>query len=355
MSPRASIAASARTIALALLLAAAMGSAPIVATSAQAQSSRDFQYDVLRPDGRAPAGVLGSHMLRAGQFEARVDVGTLQAEGLLLGDFPVTFEDALELFPEVPATMDGLSQGLTLLYGASDRITLMGHVRYYQQDLGHFSRDTDAFYTESNSIGDVHLAGLVNVYEKGAYRAHVEAGVSVPTGSIDQVDITPSSFPGEGQLPYLMQTGSGTVDFMPGLTFHVQNPDGAVGAQIRGTMRFGENDRGYRLGDRVMGTVWLAPRINEFVAVSARFVFENWDGVSGADAALDENQVPTAVASFTGGSRAEVPFGLNFFMSDGMLQGHRVAVEASFPVHQSYDGIQLERKTTLIFSWQKVF
>lgn len=341
-----------RTFALALLLAFAMGTAPTLTSAAGAQ---EYQYDTYLPDGRAPAGVLGSHTLQKGQIEARYDLNTIDADGLLLGDLALTFEEALELFPEVPAAMDGLSQGFTLLYGATDRLTLMGHIRYYQRDLGHWTRDNEAFYTQSSSIGDLVLSGMYSVYDKGPYRAHVDAGVSLPTGSIDQVDMTPQSFPIEGQLPYVMQTGSGTFDVLPGLTLNVQNEHGSVGGQIRGTLRFGENDRGYRFGDRMMGSVWFAPRINDFVGVSARVVFENWDGVSGTDAALDQTQVPTAVAAFTGGSRAEVPFGLNFLMSDGMLQGHRVAVEVSFPIHQDYDGIQLERNTTMIFSWQKVF
>jgi len=341
-----------RPFAFCVLLATLVSSAPGLATEVRAQ---DFQYDTYRPDGRAPAGVFGSHVLAKGQFEARLDIGTIDASGLLFGDFAVTIEDALELFPEVPATMSGLTSGLTLLYAPSDRVTLLGHVRYFQRDLGHWTRNNEAFYTQSSSVGDAQVSGLFSIYEKGPYRAHVEAGVSIPTGSIDQVDITPASAPTAGQLPYVMQTGSGTFDLLPGITMHVQNEKGSVGGQIRGTFRLGENDRGYRLGDRMMGTVWFAPRINEFFGVSGRIVFENWDGVAGADASLDENQVPTAVASFTGGSRAEVPFGVNFFMSDGMLQGHRVSVEASFPIHQDYDGIQLERKTTMIFSWQKVF
>ena len=88
----------ARALVSALLLALLLLAAPIVTGELSAQ---DFQYDIFRPDGRAPAGVLAGHVLRKGQFEARLDLNTIDGEGLLAGDLPVSFEDALALFPEV--------------------------------------------------------------------------------------------------------------------------------------------------------------------------------------------------------------------------------------------------------------
>ncbi len=316
-----------------------------------ALAGQEFSFDTNRPDGRGPAGVLADHLVPVGSFELSYNFSSIDSEGLLTGTLPVLLEDILELFTIVPATMETVSHSVNVAYGLNENASIMFFVPFLQTRMGHLMQDGNAFFTESSGLGDVRLHALFRLYDGGAVRAHIEGGLSLPTGAIDAQDATPN---GPAQLPYAMQAGSGTFGLVPGFTVEVMNSVGVVGAQLRGMVHVGENDHGYRLGNRVMGTAWMAPRINEFMSLSARVLVENWDGVSGFDPGLDPNQ-PTTGSGFTGGMRVEIPFGINLMMADGPLQGHRLGLEASFPVHQDYDGLQLQRDWSLLVTWEKAF
>ncbi len=329
----------------------AVGLLAFLAADAMPLASQDFRFDADRPDGRAPAGVLADHLLPVGSFELSYDFSSIDSEGLLTGTLPVVLEDVLELFAIAPATMEVVSHSVNAAYGLGENVSVLLFVPFVQTRMGHLMQDGRAFFTEASGLGDVRLHALFRLYDGGAVRAHIEGGFAMPTGATDAQDATPD---GPARLPYAMQVGSGTFALIPGAAVQVMNSVGAVGAQLRGMVQVGENDHGYRLGSRVMGTAWMAPRINEFMSLSARVLVENWDGVSGFDPALDPGQLTTG-SGFTGGMRVEIPFGLNLMMAEGPLRGHRLGLEASFPVHQDYDGIQLQRDWSLLLTWEKAF
>lgn len=64
---------------------------------------------------------------------------------------------------------------------------------------------------------------------------------------------------------------------------------------------------------------------------------------------------PTVRAELRGGTRVDLPVGLNVYFSDGPLKGHRIAAEWSLPLYQSLDGPQLQTDWTLMIGWQKAF
>ena len=312
-------------------------------------------FDDERPDARAPAGVLFGQLLPAGSFRVGYNFASHELDGLLTGGTATLVEEVLDVFPIAPATLQRQFHLASFGYGVNENLSVMALVPFGTARMGHLTRTGEAFYTESSGIGDLQLLGLYRLYSSPTVRAHVEGGISAPTGAIDLEDVTPTSAPATAQLPYVMQTGSGTVDLHPGATIHVMNEVGSVGAQVRGTFRLGENDRGYRFGDQVTASAWMAPRVNEFLSLSGRLVVKNWDGVQGADASLDPSQVPTAVSRFTGGTTVEIPFGVNLHLAEGPLRGHRLSIEAAFPIHQDYDGIQLEQSWSLLVGWEKLF
>ncbi|MCA9736871.1 MAG: transporter, partial [Gemmatimonadetes bacterium] len=146
-------------------------------------------------------------------------------------------------------------------------------------------------------------------------------------------------------------------DLLPSLTFQAMNQYGSVGFQGRGVIRTSENDSGYTLGNRVEVTSWFAFPINDQLSFSARMVWQKWDAISGSDPALDAAvaliQDPSVFPDLVGGSRLDLPLGLNLNLQNGPLAGHRVGVEAVFPVSESLDGPQLQQNWTVNFGWQK--
>ena len=71
--------------------------------------------------------------------------------------------------------------------------------------------------------------------------------------------------------------------------------------------------------------------------------------------AMGAPMVPTAFTDRRGGSRVDAQFGVNTLITEGMLAGHRIALEVSLPVHQNLQGPQLETDWTLTLGWQKSF
>ncbi|MCA9738661.1 MAG: hypothetical protein R3E98_09530 [Gemmatimonadota bacterium] len=318
----------------------------------RAQTEAAYRTDL--PDAHAPAGQSGDHLLPRGSFQIGYRFSNTSFDELREGSTDLTGEDVLNLYPVAPVTRTVLEHELELMYGITDGVTLQVLLPYRDLETGHLTSTTPAFFTRASGLGDVEVRALVRLFGEGATRAHLDLGLAVPTGAIDAVGATPLA-PAGTVLPYGMQPGSGSFAARPGATVFVQNEQGSVGAQLRGTLHLNDNDRGYRRGDRIGVAAWLAPRINDYLSVSIGLQYENFDRLSGIDRDLDPAVEPGNDPAFYGGERVEIPFGLNFFMAQGPFAGHRLSAEVSFAPHQDYDGIQLDRSRRFSVRWRKAF
>ena len=152
------------------------------------------------------------------------------------------------------------------------------------------------------------------------------------------------------QLPYPMQLGSGTVDLMPGVTVVGEAGDWSWGAQTIVTLRLGENDRDYTLGNRIDGTAWIGRALGDSFTATLRLAGADWGSIDGADGALNPNMVPTADPDRRAGNRFDALLGIDW--TPGGSYRHRLGVELGVPFHQRLDGPQLETDTTLTVGWQ---
>ena len=134
------------------------------------------------------------------------------------------------------------------MYAPRDMVTLMAIGSFSKLSMDHVTRTNTTFTTESSGIGDLSISSLVSLYRGGSVRAHLHAGVWLPTGSITAAGVTPASMGEERQLPYPMQLGSGTLDVNPGLTLLGAGPSWCWGAQTTGRFPVGDNDRGLPTG-----------------------------------------------------------------------------------------------------------
>ncbi len=121
-------------------------------------------------------------------------------------------------FPVVPREINQQVYAIIIGYDLSDRISLGAAVPFVKQSTNHVSivPGYSAFNITSSGIGDFSLVGTYRLSSGPASDWYVGAGISVPTGSIDQQGDTPRAA-GDQQLPYSMQLGSGTFD----IPFHV--------------------------------------------------------------------------------------------------------------------------------------
>ena len=328
-----------------------------VLTAAPALTAQDYDWRGDRPDGYAPIGVWNDFVLSEGQVQFGYRLGVDNLDGLKAGEFEVGILDVLDVFASTPISSQTLTHVFSAAYSPVARVSLIAQVPIQMIDVDQLDRELFLYSSQSNSIGDIRVDALASVYQVGPYRAHASAGISVPTGSIDAEGAQPGST-ADSRLPYTLQVGSGTLDLHPGLTFQAMNEHGSVGLQASGTVRMGENDQGYTLGNRVGVAGWAGFLVSDQVSISARINYQQWQSVSGSDAtfdaARDAIENPLVFTELTGGSRLDLPIGMNIVLNEGPLAGHRIGVEWVLPISQDLDGPQLQPNWGVNFGWQKV-
>ena len=315
-----------------------------------------YEWTASRPDGHAPIGVMGEHSHERGEWMLSYRFMQMSMAGNRDGTERLETSDVHRDFMVAPLDMTMRMHMAGLMYAPSDAVTLMAMANWIDQTMNHETRPGGMFEAESSGVGDVGLSALIGLKRSGSVRAHLNAGVSIPVGSIEETGANPMSMGRAVQMPYPMQLGSGTWDLRPGITILGMGERTSWGLQGMGTLRLGENSRGYTVGNVTEGTAWFAVKAADQVSLSARVLVRNWGDYSGHDEAYGHPMmVPTIREELRGGLRLDVPLGLNVYFPDGILKGHRVAAEFHLPVRQSLNGPQLETDWILTVGWQKSF
>ncbi|OVE79812.1 hypothetical protein BVY02_02190 [bacterium J17] len=307
-----------------------------------------------RPDGHAPIGVMGEHTHNAGESMLSYRYMYMSMDGLRNGTSSVSAEKALESYMVAPLEMDMEMHMIGGMFAPRDWLTLMTMVPILDISMGHRTRMGKEFTTTSSGLGDISFSGLVRVLHEDDQRIHLNFGVSLPSGEIDERDDTPAMK--DAKLPYPMQLGSGTVDLKPGVTYLGQQGELSWGVQGIGTIRLGRNDNDYSLGDRFDSTAWGALQFCDFLSGSLRTDWSIWGNIDGQDSDLNPMMVPTADTHLQGGQEWSFGVGVNSYVPPGnILSGTRLAVEFLVPLMQDLDGPQLETDWTLIAGIQASF
>jgi hypothetical protein len=317
-----------------------------------------------RPDAHAPIGVMVDHTHAKGGWMLSYRFEYMSMKGMR--DRTVDLS-AAEVFASpynysiTPTSMDMYMHMFGLMWAPADLVTLNIMVPFLQKDMNHRigagATDGQRFTTRSSNVGDVKLWGLFNVWKNEHNKVIFNAGLSLPTGSINEQDtvLTPMNTQPLVQLPYPMQNSSGTFDLMPGATYTGHTDAFSWGVQAIGTVRTGLNDNGWRPGNRVDATVWTAYPFADWISGSVRFAWMWQDNVIGADPSLNPAVVPTADPTNQGLHRLDFLLGLNLIVPLGALGKNRLAVEAGLPAYQWLYGPQLATGWRITVGWQKAF
>jgi hypothetical protein len=299
-----------------------------------------------RPDSHAPIGVMGDHVMDEGEFMLSYRYMEMQMDGNRTGTNRVS--TPLPGFMVSPLSMDMKMHMLGAMYAPSKKLTLSLMVPVLEISMDHrINMNGVEFTTESDGIGDITLAGVYQLSQSDGGNLLFNLGLNVPTGSIDEKDELPVSMGVPVQLPYPMQTGSGTYDVTPGLTYTMLYSQWSWGAQGLYTYRISDNDNGYTLGNKFNASIWAAKMLTHSISVSARLNALDWGNVDGADTTLAAMPtVPTKNPELRGGSRVDALLGVNYVAHS--LNHLRLAFEVGAPVYQDLNGPQLE--TDLVFT-----
>lgn len=305
------------------------------------------------PNEHAPIGVMGDHTHNKGEWMVSYRYSNMKMDGNRDGTGTVTTDAVHQNFMVAPLDMTMQMHMFGLMYGLSDDLTIMTMIPYNEISMNLETRMGMGFSTSSKGIGDVKVGGLYSLYKHDGTQLILNAGVSIPSGSIDKKGDTPMGT--NMQLPYPMQIGSGTFDIMPGITYTSRENKWSWGAQVNSNIRLGTNDRGYTFGDQFGFTVWGSRQLSDAISLSLRSEAKTIADIKGADSALNPMVVPTARTDLRHGERIDVAAGINFIVPDGPLEGNRLAIEFTLPVYQKLDGPQLETDYRLMAGWQFAF
>jgi hypothetical protein len=336
-----------------LLVVAALGALSTPSASAAQVQVGEWTE---RPDARAPAGVNQDAILAPFTYEVRYNVEFRSFEGLKVGTDDIPAVLVLQDWDLAPLSMATQRHEIEVRAGILD--WLGGSVRVpFLTTSAELVNEQFRGTPSASGLGDIEVRALLELHDIWPYRAHLVAGVSIPTGSVEEDGQLPDGPIGgpDRTLPYPMQPGDGTFAILPGAVLVTENEFGTVGLQSEARIPVGENDRGWTRGTGLTAQAWMAYRFTDWVSGSARVSYQRTGDLSGSDESLFAFSSPLAHPDLQGGTRIEVPLGVNFRFPEGRLAGHRLHAEVILPVHQDLDGPQLKPATGAAISWGFAF
>lgn len=320
-------------------------------------------------DAHAPIGVMGDHLHKTGEWMVSYRFMSMQMKDNLQGSDSISADEIVTSLANpfagpptvrvVPLEMTTDMHMLGMMYAPSDKLTLMAMLHYIEKEMEHQTymgmmgtMRLGKFTTKASGLGDTKISALYGVLDDGKHKLHLNLGLSLPTGSIDEEDqvLSPMNTRPTLRMPYAMQLGSGTYDLEPGVTYNGHNGRIGWGAQYKATLRLGENDEDYTLGDKHMLTGWGSYRFADCVSASLRLTYTDQDSIDGMDEQIAA-PVQTANPDNYGGERLDLGVGVNTVVA-GV---HRLALEYETTIDQDVNGVQMEMQDMITVGWQLAF
>ena len=242
---------------------------------------------------------------------------------------------------------------LGAMYAISDAVTIMAMGNYTSKSMRLQTRTNVNFNTKSGGFGDVMLSTLIKILNKNRQSLHLNAGVSIPTGSISQRDDTPMA--SNIVLAYPMQLGSGTWDPMLGFTYLGQTSHFSWGVQTSYKFRMSDNAENYRFGNTLNAVTWGAVKVSRALSFSTSITYNDSEQIEGADARLNPAVMPLFNTQNSGRRQLDAGVGVNVYLPKKILENLRLGAEVKYPVFQDVNGIQMQNLLMTVFGLQYAF
>ncbi|HQW23192.1 MAG TPA: transporter [Bacteroidia bacterium] len=303
----------------------------------------------------SPAGVMISHAHPKGGWMFNYSFMHMNMGGNFKGNEKISNEEIFNSYLMAGTSMKMDMHMLMAMHGITGRFTIMVMANYvsnsmdmtmYEGAVGaHNHSGSDVAQPQENmtmntsGISDTKIHGIYKLMNGEKSSLVASLGVNVPTGNYKISGNPCSSTPNE-RYPYMMQTGTGSVDFSPGFTYLSAGNKFNWSSQLIGTLRPFKNDIGYHYGSELYLNCWGGYKIKRFASTSLRLEAITTAGMSGKDATLPMTNEPSSDYKNYGGQKINSYLGVNFFLNKGFLKESKFAVEYGIPVYQNYNGIQ---------------
>ncbi|MFT2092426.1 hypothetical protein [Paraglaciecola sp. 2405UD69-4] len=248
-------------------------------------------------------------------------------------------------FPVVPTVINQYVKLVRLGYQVNPKLQIAAVVPIIRQETDHISSvpGYSEFLLTSDGVGDVGLMASYRLTDSPYKNWWLTTGISLPTGSIDQKGDTPRG-PGDQQLPYTMQLGSGTFDFPVELSYQSIG-EHEYNLNVSATIRTGRNDRNYRLGNNYELLAKYHYRLLESYKLFGAIEFSYSESIHGQDDEIVSNTAFPYAAGIVnpdlyGGKKLSVTAGGVWSYKDSFSFTSHV----SKPVYQHLNGPQPKEK-----------
>lgn len=296
----------------------------------------------------APIGVMSDHCHPKGGLMLSYRFMPMQMAGNRSGTS--TIEDAaiFDNYMLAPQEMNMQMHMLGIMYGLTDRLTLMGMANYQQNKMTMLTMDDRSHTHESAGFGDFRLSVVSSLWQSQKQNLHAHLGISFPTGSINLTEVNHFAHHHghegnmESPMPYPMRLGSGSYDLFLGATYALQFQQFSVGAQVQGKLRTADNQRNYRLGNQADLQAWFGYQVANWLNLNVGGQGRFTQKISGLDQELMAMLSPTNDIANSGGTRFYSTLGFNLLIPK-CWKGLQVGGEFGLPVYQKVNGIQMEQ------------
>ena len=315
-------------------------------------------------DEHAPISVMGDHLHKKKEIMFSYRISKMSMSKIYSGN---DSQETARIFSKsnsssknsgtymnAPISMNMQMQMFGIMYAPSDRFTLMAMGKYSQKEMTQEQMPMSGsrkFDVNSEGIGDTNFSLLIKNKAKKKIKSHYEIGLSLPTGSINCRDTTPSSL--DSRLGYMMQNGSGTWDpfFSYNNLFLLSRYK--IGKKIYFKIpSSGKNNKGYEYGKTLKLSIWSSYRWIDNVSSSVKINYEYKGYLKGFDSEMNPRMSPSMDSRNSGHQKLKVSFGLNIINYKKNFYNHRIGIEAMIPLLQKYRGLQMGEKYRLMFGWQ---
>ena len=298
----------------------------------------------------APAGVMGAHVHKEGEWMIGTRSMFMAMDGLRDGTNRVSNSDAHKDYMVLPRDMKMQMHMLDVMYGLNDDWTLtlmIPWVRYsmnLNRRMNMMGTTTDTkFKTRNEGLGDIKVGSIYRAYDDGNEQVLLGLTLNLPTANFDEESNTPMR--DDMRLGYPMQIGSGTWDFTPSIVYNQFHKNWSWGTKLEATIHTDKNSEGYRRGDKLTYNIWASRALNPVFALNSRLEFNAWEDYHGEDDNLESmsGMNPVADADLRGGKNSSLFGGFTW----KTCAKSKIQLEAGMPFYQEIDGPNLETDYTV--------
>jgi hypothetical protein len=314
-----------------------------------------------------PAGVMISHVHEKNEWMFSYRYMNMGMNGLLTGTKSISNDDVFVYYLMSPEKMRMDMHMLMGMYGVTDRLTAMVMLNYGVNSMTMSMLPTDDHSMmnmpgmdhsannmmdtmKTSGLGDIKLHALYGLIKSENHQLLLSTGVSFPLGNINLKGIeTDMMYPNQ-RLPYAMQMGTGTFDFMPCINYIFQKNKLTFSTQVSSVIRPNYSVYGYKWGNEGTINTWFAYNWLKNLSSSIRFEGTILERIKGYDPTVYYLNELSANPFNYGGEKVTTYIGSTFQFKNGFMKNSRIGVEYGLPIYQSVNGMQMKLTQSIFAS-----